>query len=372
MKIALVHEFLTQFGGAERVLQNFLEIWPEAEVHVLVHNPSKVRHAFDGYKVTTSWINKLPGAMTDHKWYLALMPLGMRSFDLSGYDLVLSDSSSFAKGVTPGPFVHVCYCHTPTRFLWTETGVYLQSTRYPFFVKWLARPVLSWLRRWDYQAAQRPDFYIANSHNVQNRIRQYYGRESVVVPPPVDANFFTPQGERRDYYLAASRLEPYKKIDLVIKTFNKLGWPLKVAGTGSNLPALKKLAGPNIEFVGRVDDAELRQLYSECRAYVFAAEEDAGIMVLEAQACGAPVVAYGAGGSLETIRPGVTGEFFTPQTDAALEQVLRQFDHTKYNSQQIREHALQFDKNIFQQKIKQLVEEQFAARKQPIGKGINS
>jgi glycosyltransferase involved in cell wall biosynthesis len=285
----------------------------------------------------------------------------MSSFDLSEYDVVLSDASSFAKGIKPGNFLHICYCHTPTRFLWTEEEAYLQSTKYPFYVKWLARPVLGWLKRWDYRAAQWPYLYIANSVNVKNRIQKYYDRDSMVIPPPVDTEFFAPQGERRDYFFAASRLEPYKKIDLIIRAFNELGWPLKVAGTGTDLEYLKKIAEPNIEFVGRVDDHQLRQMYSECRAFVFAAEEDAGIMVLEAQACGAPVIAYGAGGSLETVVPGKTGEFFVPQTQSALFQVLQRFDSTKYSPQSIREHALQFDKQIFKTRIKQFVEDKYRA-----------
>jgi glycosyltransferase involved in cell wall biosynthesis len=355
MRIALAHEFLTQFGGAERVLQNFLAVWPDADLHVLVHNPDKIGHVFDAARIKTSFVNRLPLAQADHKWYLALMPRAIESFDFSGYDLVLSDSSSFAKGVrTDRP--HVCYCHTPTRFLWTEQDDYLANTKYPFFIKWLARPVLSWIRQWDYRAAQRPNYYIANSRNVQARIRKYYDRDSEVIPPPVDTVFFHPVGEKQDYFLVASRLEPYKKVELAIEAFNELGWPLKVAGTGTAAERLKKVAGPNVEFLGQVSDERLRELYSGARAYVFTADEDAGIMPLEAQACGTAVIAYGAGGSLETVVPGVTGEFFQRQDKASLVNALNNFNPGRYSPDGIRRHAQAFDSSVFRTKIKAFVE----------------
>lgn len=355
MKIALVHEFLTQFGGAERVLQSLLEIWPEATVHVLVHNPDKINHVFDRYNVKTSFVNQLPFAKKDHKWYLALMPFAIESFDLHEYDIVFSDSSSFAKGVKSKGKYHICYCHTPTRFLWTEQEDYLQSQPYPFFVKWIARPVLSWMKKWDYKAAQRPDFFIANSANVRNRIKKYYNRDSEVIPPPVDTEFFHPVSEKKDYYFTASRLEPYKKIELVIEAFNELGWPLVVAGSGTKAEKLKALAKPNIKFIGRVSDEDLRKHYSEAKAFVFPAEEDAGIMVLEAQACGTPVIAYGAGGSLETVIEGQTGTFFDRQTKDSLKNTLLHYDTSMYRSEEVRGNALKYDKKEFQRKIKEFV-----------------
>ncbi len=356
MKIALVHEFLTQFGGAERVLQNFLELWPDAQLHVLVHSPEKIGHAFDRYQVKTSYVNSMPGAQRDHKWYLGLMPSAIESFNFSEYDLVLSDSSSFAKGAKTGDKLHVCYCHTPTRFIWTEQGEYLKSTKYSMPVKMVARPLLAILRGWDFKAAQRPHYMIANSRNVQDRIKRYYKRDSEVIPPPVDTNTFKPTGEKADYFLVASRLEPYKNVKMVVEAFNKLGWPLKVAGTGTQLEMLKKMAGKNVEFVGRVSDEELCKLYSGAKAYIFPAEEDAGIMPLEAQSCGTPVIAYGAGGSLETILPGVTGEFFGKQDVESLTQALENFDPGKYDAAAIRQHALKYDKEVFKARIKEFID----------------
>lgn len=357
MKIALVHEFLTQFGGAERVLQNFLEIWPDADLHVLIHNPDKVGHAFDNHKIKTSYLNKFPGAQKDHKWYLGLMPGAVQSFDLRGYDVVISDSSSFAKGVRRGNYLHICYCHTPTRFLWTESKEYLKSTKYPFFIKWIAKPVLRMIKEWDFRAAQRPQYIIANSRNVQERIKKYYKRDSEVIPPPVDTEFFQPQGVKKDYFFVASRLEPYKHVDIVIDAFNQLGLPLKVAGTGTELERLKAMAKSNIEFLGRVSDEELRKGYAESQAYIFAAEEDAGIMVLEAQSCGTPVIAYGKGGSLETIIPDKTGLFFSEQTAASIIAAVKNFFPAKFDAKEIRDHAINFDKKTFQNRMIHFVEE---------------
>lgn len=360
MKIALVHEFLTQFGGAERVLQNFLAIWPDAELHVLIHNSKKMEGKFDNVKIKTSYLNNLPMAQTDHKWYLAMMPHAVESFKFDKFDLVLSDSSSFAKGVKAKGKLHICYCHTPTRFLWTEEKNYLDSTKYSGAVKILARPVLQMLKKWDLKAAQRPDFYIANSQNVRERIKNYYKRDAIVIPPPVDTEMFFPDGEKKDYFFAASRLEPYKKVDLIIEAFNDLGWPLKIGGTGTDIERLKKMAKPNVEFLGKLDDVQLRKHYSQARGYIFAAEEDAGIMVMEAMACGTPVIAYGKGGSLESVLAGLTGEFFYEQSPQSLRDVLKNFNEKKYSPEKIREHAMQFDKMVFREKIKAVVNQQFS------------
>lgn len=357
MKIALVHEFLTQMGGAERVLQNFLEIWPEAEVHVLLYNKETTQGEFEKYKKKVSYLNNFFWARRHPRLLLPLMTGAIESFRFDDYDLVLSDSSSFAKGALTNK-LHICFCHTPTRFLWTESE-YLNQQKYPGFLKQIGKLFLPILRRWDYKAAQRPNFFIANSVNVQNRIKKYYQRESVVIPPPVDTELFHSEGQKQDYFFTASRLEPYKKIEIVIKAFNDLSFPLKVAGSGTDLERLKAMAKPNIEFLGRISDEQLRKRYSEAQAFIFPAEEDAGIMPVEAMACGTPVIAYGVGGSLETIKPGVTGEFFYEQTVESLKEAISNFDPVKYNSQTIRNRALQFDKKIFQRRIKEFVEEKY-------------
>jgi glycosyltransferase involved in cell wall biosynthesis len=361
MKIALVHEFLNQLGGAERVLQNFLEIWPEAEVHVILYDKNKTNGDFEKYHKKVSWLNDLPGIKNHPRIFLAFMPKAIESFRFDDYDVVLSDSSSFAKGALVQNKLHICYMHTPTRFLWSMPG-YIDDQQYPQILKTLGKQYLKRLKKWDYDAAQRPNFIIANSKNIQNQVQKYYNRESIVIPPPVDTEFFKSNSERKDYFFTASRLEPYKNIDLVIEAFNELGLKLKVAGSGTHAENLKKLAKANIEFLGRVSDEQLRTLYSEAKAFIFPAEEDAGIMPVESMACGTPVIAYGVGGSLESIIEGQTGEFFYEQTKESLIEKLKKFDPSKYNSQKIREHAQQFDKKIFQKKIKEFVESKYENR----------
>lgn len=360
MKIALVHEFLNQLGGAERVLRNFLDIWPEAKLHALIYDEKKIGNNFANYSKRLSFINYLPLARNYHRWLLPLMPFAIERFKFQDFDVVISDSSSFSKGVNTKGKLHICYCHTPTRFLWTEYAPYLEMQKASRLVKLIARQVLRMVRDWDYRAAQKPDFFIANSINVQNRIKKFYNRDSVVIPPPVDTAMFYPKGEKQDYFFTASRLEPYKKIDLVVKAFNDSGLKLKVAGTGTMFLDLKKIAKPNIEFLGKISDEELRNRYSEAQAFVFPAEEDAGIMVLEAQACGTPVIAYRAGGVLETVNEGVTGQFFDTQSADAIREAVKHFDTTLYHSDAIRQHALQFDKKIFQEKIRKFVQEKYA------------
>ncbi|MBI2607562.1 MAG: glycosyltransferase [Candidatus Doudnabacteria bacterium] len=360
MKIALVHEFLNQLGGAERVLQNFLAIWPEATVHCLIYDQHKTGGIFEAYKKRLSFVNTLPLAHSHHRWLLPFMPLGIEAFNLEEFDLIISDSSSFAKGVRTKNQLHICYCHTPTRFLWTDFDSYLKAQNIPLVVKLFARPVLNLIKKWDYQAGQRPHYFIANSVNVQQRIKKFYNRDSVVIPPPVDTEVFHPEGKKENYFFVASRLEPYKKIELVVQAFNELGLPLKVAGGGTTSEKLRAMARSNIEFLGRVSDEELRRRYSEAQAFIFPAEEDAGIMVLEAQACGTPVIAYKAGGALETVVEGETGEFFEHQTAESLKAIVKKFDAKKYNSVSVRDNALRFDKKIFQQRIINFVEQKYS------------
>jgi glycosyltransferase involved in cell wall biosynthesis len=355
MKIALVHEFLNQMGGAERVLENFLEIWPDATVHVILYNKDKTFGRFENTKKNISFLNSLPLARQHPRLFLGLMPSAIESFSFDDFDLVLSDSSSFAKGAKTGAKMHICYCHTPTRFLWTEPE-YVKQQKYPALLKQAGKLILPALRRWDYKAAQRPDFLIANSENVRRRINLYYHRDAVTIMPPVDAQFFQRVSTTQDYFFTAARLEPYKRVDLVIQAFNELKLPLKVGGTGTDVERLKKLAGPTIEFLGRLEDTELRQRYSEAKAFIFPAEEDAGIMPLEASACGTPVIAYGVGGSLETVKAGISGEFFYKQDVESIKSAIENFDSTKYDPVAIRNHALQYDKPVFQKKIREFVE----------------
>ncbi len=358
MRIALVHEFLNQLGGAEKVLHNLLEIWPDATIHVILYDSEKTDGEFEKYQKKISLLNKFPFAKTHPRLLLPLMPQAVEDFRFADYDLVFSDSSSFAKGAKANGKLHICYCHTPTRFLWTEPE-YLDYQRYPSFLKRLGKMFMPILKKWDYKAAQRPRFFIANSINVKNRIKKFYDRDSVVIHPPIDTDFFQPLGEKMDYFFTVSRLEPYKRVDLIIEAFNELGLPLKIAGTGTIMDELKAAAKPNIEFLGRVSDEELRKHYSGAKAFIFAAEEDAGIAMLEAQACGTPVIAYGKGGALEAVKPGVTGEFFMEQTSAAIIEKVKNFNTVKYESNLLRGHAIEFDKKNFQKKIKEFVEEHY-------------
>jgi len=357
----LVHEFLTQLGGAERVLQELLYIYPDAPIHTLIYNGPKIKNLFSFYKKKVSFLQYIPFATDFHRWFLPLMPWAIESFNFKDYDIVLADASAFAKGVrVPKNTLLVCYCHTPTRYLWISGKDYVKSLKYPAFIKWLIPPVLSVVKKWDYKAAQRPNYYIANSKTVQERIKKYYNRESVVVYPPVDTEFFHPEGRKENYFFAASRLEPYKKIELVVRAFNDLELPLKIAGSGTDSARLRKIAKPNIEFLGRISDEELRRRYSESQAFIFPAEEDAGIMPLEAMSCGTPVIAYAAGGALETVVGGKTGLFFNEQSVEAIKQAVQVFDVRRFDVEVIRNHAKQFDKLIFRQRIKSLVDNWYA------------
>lgn len=355
LRVALVHDFLNQAGGAERVLDVLHKIWPTAPIYTLVHNPAAIPAArYAGAQIRPSFIQRLPGGISRYKWYLPLMPRAIESFDLSGFDLVISDASAFAKGViVPAGTLHVCYLHTPTRYLWSDRDSYLATAPVPRWARPVLNGVLPRLQAWDLAAAKRPDAYVANSNEVAQRLQHYYHRSAeAVIFPPVDANQFVLQPQPSDYWFTVARLEPYKRLDLILDAFAELGWPLKVAGTGSRKAELERWARfPTIEFVGRVSDGELAKLYGQAQAVVFAANEDAGIVPLEAMAAGRPVLAYGAGGSLESIVPGVTGEFFSEQTVDSLVAALRAFRPDAYDPAAIRARALTFDETAFADKI---------------------
>lgn len=359
MRVALVHDFLTQLGGAEKVLDAFLEIYPKAPVFTLVYDKKRTAEHYEKYDIRPSFLQKMPLGRQKYKWYLALMPKAIESFDLSDYDLVLSDASAFAKGViTRKPAIHICYLHTPTRYLWSDQESYLKTAPIPFFIRPLMPTMIKYLQAWDLEASKGPDYYICNSQNVANRLKKYYHRAAdAVIWPPVEASRFTVTDKIKDYYLIVSRLEPYKKIDLVIRVFNKLKLPLKIVGVGTNKETLRRLARPNIEFIGRIGIEELAKLYSEAQALVFPQEEDAGITLLESMASGRPVIAYRAGGALEVIQAGVTGEFFDGQSESSIIKAVGSFQAGKYQPGQIRQFALQLDKEVFKKKILKFIKE---------------
>jgi glycosyltransferase involved in cell wall biosynthesis len=367
MKIALVHEFLNQFGGAERVLLALHEIFPEAPIYALLYEPTKVK-GINPKIIQTSFLQKWPQFLKSrHKLLLPLYPLAVEQFDLSGFDIIISDSNSFAKGIlTRSDAIHICYCHTPTAYLWHYFHEYLQEQRLSNITESIVKKMLHRLRIWDYQAAQRVDYFIANSKNVQRRIKKYYGRDSEVIYPPVDIENLKLKTQNsklqlktRNYFLIVSRLSAYKRVDLAIRAFNKFKERLIVIGEGSELFRLKKMAKSNIEFLGFQSDEKIKDYYQNCRAFIFPGEEDFGLTPIEAMACGKPVIAYKKGGVLESVIENKTGVFFQEPTAESLLDAINRFKkiESQFNPSQIRKQAEKFDKKIFQKKIKEFIKD---------------
>ncbi len=356
MRVALVHDFLTQYGGAEKVLEVFHEIWPQAPIFTLFYDKKEMGDKFADCDIKVSPIQNLPLALKKYRWYLPLMPSAIERFNLNNFDLVISDSSAYSKGViTPPGAIHICYLHTPTRYLWLDTYDYIDSLKggEKIFSKILV-PILTKLRIWDKLAAQRPDYIITNSKSIANKTKHYYQRESAVIYPPVETEKFSISKEIGDYFLIVSRLRPYKKIDLVIKAFNKLKVPLKIAGGGDD-KELKKIAGPNVDFLGEISEEKKSVLMSHCLAFIHPQEEDFGITAVEAMAAGRPVIAYKAGGALETIVEGKTGKFFEDQNWESLAETVVKFDPNNYSPEDCRRQALKFSKERFIREINDFV-----------------
>lgn len=360
MKIALLHELLTaNEGGAEYVFKLIAELFPEAPVYTWVYDRDRTNPYWKTRDVRASLIQKMPWGVKKYQWYLPLMPIATDHFDLREFDLIISSSSNLIKGAIAKPGArHLCYCHTPPRFLWTEPHDYLRELRQPRIVKWLIPALLTPLRLYDQLAANRVDAFIANSKNVQNRIKKFYRRDSVIINPPVNAAGFNISEKIGDYYLAGGRLMAYKRFDIIVKAFNRLNIPLKIFGDGAEFNYLKSLAKENIVFLGKISDAEKFKLFRECIAFINPQEEDWGITPIEAMASGRPVIGYGRGGNLETIIPGITGELFAEQTWECLGEKIVRFDPAKFNPKIIRDHALQFSEEIFKEKIKEIVAEE--------------
>lgn len=360
MKVALIHDHLAQDGGAEKVLKVLSDIYPNATIFTLLYEDKHVNKYFKNRKIETSIIQRLPGGVKHYQWYMPFMPMAVEFFDLDEYDLVISDASAFAKGViTPSETPHICYCHTPTRYLWDYTHRYIKELKYNKYFKKVISLMLNYIRVWDKAAADRVDYYIANSSTVKKRIAKYYKRSSSVIYPPVETELFSISDNVGDYFLAGARLSPYKRFDIVIQAFLKTNLKLKIFGSGVDENRLREIASdsPNIEFLGRVSDEEKAKLYSEARAFINPQDEDFGITAVEAMAAGRPVIAYRRGGATETVLEGETGEFFDYQTSDSLAEVLTKFDYKKYNSQKIREHALGFSVERFKKEIKDFVDE---------------
>ncbi|MFA6131937.1 MAG: glycosyltransferase [Patescibacteria group bacterium] len=356
MKLALVHDHLIQDGGAEKVLRVMQDIWPKAPTYALFYDKNNFPD-FQEKEIRTSFLQKLPLALKKYQWYIGLMPAATEGHNLSEFDVVVSSSSAFSKGVITRPDAkHICYCHTPTRYLWSDTHSYVAELRAPKILKMFLPPVLSRLRSWDQIAAQRVDLFVANSKTVQERIKKYYGRDSVVIHPPVETEKFSISHEPKKYFLVGGRLVPYKRYDLIVEAFNRTGLPLKIFGTGPMEADLKKQAKGNIEFLGRISDEERAKLYSGCLAFLHPQEEDFGITAVEAMAAGRPVIALKKGGATETVVEGVTGEFFEEQIWEELADRVLRFDETKYNPEVIKAHAEKFGVEQFKQQMRHLVE----------------
>lgn len=358
MKVALVHDYLNQMGGAERVVLALHELFPEAPIYTSIYDPRRVDAAFQSIDIRTSFMQKLPLVKKHHQPFLPFYPFAMERLDLRGYDLVLSSSSAFGKGVITRPeTIHICYCHTPMRWCWNYDE-YVQRERLGAIARSVLPFFITGLRVWDQTSSMRVDHFIANSPVVADRIQKYYRRDAVVIPPPVEANrfIFDPTTQTEGYFLIVSRLMPYKRIDLAIEACNRLQLSLVIIGSGRDEDRLKSIAGPTIRFMGRLSDQEVLHYYAHCRAFILPGEEDFGITPLEAQASGRPVIAYAAGGALASVIDSVTGTFFQKQTVESLVEVLESFDERRYDPQIIRNHALEFDKPRFHRRILQFIE----------------
>lgn len=347
MRIAIVHDWLNQMGGAEQVLIALKELFPDAPVYTAMYDRKAMPELMAGWKIYTSFMDRLPGIYRRHQLYLPLYPLAFEQFDFSEYDVVISNKSGFCHGViTPANTVHICYCLTPTRFLW-NTGHYLAREQVGGPFRRLLVPLLSVLRLWDQVAAQRVDYFVSISRAVQQRVAKFYRRDSVIIYPPVNTRRFETDTPPGDYDLIVSRLVPYKRIDLAVKAYTRLGRPLVIVGDGRDRPTLEAIAGPTVRFVGRVSEEELRRWVQGCRAFVFPGEEDFGIAPIEAQAAGRPVIAYAAGGALDTVIEGVTGTFFHEPSPEALAEAVVRLDTIQFDPATIREHARRFDVSNF-------------------------
>jgi glycosyltransferase involved in cell wall biosynthesis len=361
VRIAIAHHWFVTQGGGERVAEVLGGIFPEADIFTLLSEPAQLPSGLIGRRLTNSFLQRIPGSRRIHRHLLPLYPVAAGRLDLTPYDFVLSSDSGPIKGVAVRPdATHVCYCHSPMRYLWDGYDDYLHSmswyAKLPFALS--AKSV----RRWDYAAAQRVTHFIANSRYVAGRIQRNYARPSEVIHPPIDTSRGFLADGARDYYLAAGRLVPYKKTEVLIQACNKLGRRLRVAGVGPELDRLRRMAGPTIEFVGRLNVLELWDAYAHCRALLFVADEDFGMVPLEAQACGRPVIAYGKGGSLETVlgqadMDPATGVFFDQQTPESVIEAIQKFEarETQFEPEAIQAHARLFDTSVFKVRMIQFL-----------------
>jgi glycosyltransferase involved in cell wall biosynthesis len=364
MRVALVHDWLTGMRGGEKCLAALCELFPQADLYTLLHLPGSVSPIIENRTIHTSWLQRLPDIGRHYRYFLPLMPLAIETFRLSGYDLVVSSSHCVAKGIRPPHQVpHICYCHTPMRYAWNLRDAYF--TPGTGLKAQLLHRVLDYLRDWDQRSANRVSHYVANSQTVQDRIRESYGRASVVVYPPVDVEFYTAARRRReDYYLVISAFAPYKRVDLAIQACNQLGRHLMVIGSGQEEARLRSLAGPTIHFTGWQPDEAIRDHFRRCRAMLFPGEEDFGITPVEANACGTPVIAFGRGGATETLLPlgasnEPTGLFFEQQSVECLAQAMIEFERARsdFDPAAAQRQAQRFSRQRYLRELREVVAE---------------
>jgi glycosyltransferase involved in cell wall biosynthesis len=355
MRVALVHDYLNQYGGAERVLEQLHGLFPDAPIYTSMFEPAAMPAAYRGWDIRTTFMQRLPLVTRRHQAYLMAYPMAFESLDFSEYDVVISNSSAFCKGVVTGPnTLHICYCLTPMRWVWRYQD-YVERERLGRAARLALPPCIHYLRLWDVASSGRVDRYIGISRAVAARIRKYYRRDAEIIHPPVDTERFVARDSAGEYYLTVARLVPYRRIDLIVDAFNGLGLPVKIVGDGRDRARLQARAGRNVEFLGRLSDEALTELYAGCRAYLFPAEEDFGIAPVEAQAAGRPVVAYAAGGALDTVVDGETGVLFREQTPDGLARAVRHLERSSFEATRIRAHAEQFGVRVFRQRLSAFV-----------------
>ena len=378
IKIALVHDWLTGMRGGEKVLEIFCKLFPDAHLYTLLHNKGSVSSTIENMDIRTSFVQHLPLVKRKYRYYLPIFPIAIKRFNLEDYDLVISSSHCVAKGVITGPdTLHICYCFTPMRYIWDVYDLYFGKERSSTITRWCVSLVLGYLRKWDVESSKRVDKFVSISRYIEGRIKKYYGRSSDIIYPPADCSFFKPGTSSNNFYLMVTPLAPNKRVDIAVNAFNKLDLPLKIIGSGPEEKKLKKIAGKNIELLGWRSDEVVREHYINCKALVFPGVEDFGIVPLEAQACGKPVIAFGQGGVLDTIIPldikksgtkdedktmdNATGVFFYEQTPESLAQAVIHFEGIKgmFDKEKIRKHAGSFDTAIFKNKISDYIEQAY-------------
>ena len=362
-RVALVHDWLTGMRGGEKVLESLCELFPDATIFTLLHVQGAVSKTIERHQIVTSFVQHLPWSETKYRNYLPLFPLAISRFDLRGFDLIISSSHCVAKGIpTPPGVPHICYCHTPMRYIWNLYEDYFGPGRAGWVTRAAMRSIVGSLRRWDVRTASHPTAFVANSNNIRNRIADIYHRDAIVIYPPVDVSSARESSRDEGFLLVVTAMVPYKRVDLAIEACNILKKRLVIVGTGPEKERLRMVAGPSIEFRGWASDEEVRELYATCSGLLFPGEEDFGMVPVEAMAYGKPVIAYAKGGALETVREGPgapTGVLFAEQSVGSLADAIRRFEKTEFDRSAIRQNALRFDRAEFLAAFRRLVPHQF-------------